>query len=371
MKRAPGRSLASRLADEYAATVVTGVPKVELDELRQRSVGPGWFVSEMFLEVVFAPRTPSRDGFLVEARRRRGVTFANRSAQIGFLYLRSSVLSVVKAVAMLLVVFPPPWRRTAALEMLQAELFCSLELILLCVVASLRKRASLFGMGSLVLPLVAVPSEAVPWCVFIVTHGWYLKRNIGSVHALEYVKLIGDQRLTCLSCDLLMDGMDEDPESLFVCSLGIGHMTLDFTDPYVLLFVVVFFGFVLVQVFTAVPSPHALPRALSTSLRAVVAAYSLGQEDPMQVLCSVLRGYVSVAPVELSRQELEVFFQAARGRVLLSVAFAAENMALEPDNEYLAHTSEPGWAVLQKLGNVDAAVALSALSDAIGGVSRM
>ncbi|CAK0835591.1 unnamed protein product, partial [Prorocentrum cordatum] len=101
-----------------------------------------------------------RDGFLVEARRRRGFAFANRSAQIGFLYLRSSVLSVVKAVAMLLVVFPPPWRRTAALEMLQAELFFSLELILLCVVASLRKRASLFGMGSLVLPLVAVPSEA-------------------------------------------------------------------------------------------------------------------------------------------------------------------------------------------------------------------
>lgn len=55
---------------------------------------------------------------------------------------------------------------------------------------------------------VAMPSTAtagLPWsCI--------------GVHALEYAKLIGDQRLTCLNCFLLMDGLDEDPESLFGCS---------------------------------------------------------------------------------------------------------------------------------------------------------
>lgn len=33
------------------------------------------------------------------------------------------------------------------------------------------------------------------------------------------------------------------------------------------------------------------------------------------------------------------------------MAFAAENSTLEPDNEYLAHTSEPGWAVLAALSD--------------------
>merc|ERR1712032_1187903 len=97
--------------------------------------------------------------------------------------------------------------------------------------------------------------------------------------------------------------------------------------------------------------------------------YSLGQEDPMLVLCSVLQGYTRAAPGKLSRQELEAYFQVARGRVLLSVAFAAENSILEPDNEYLAHTSEPGWAVLEKLSKLDTVAALSTLSDAIGGTS--
>lgn len=94
--------------------------------------------------------------------------------------------------------------------------------------------------------------------------------------------------------------------------------------------------------------------------------YSLGQEDPVAVLCEVMRGYVRAAPRRPSEEEIAAYFQAARGRVLLSVAFSSEYSSLEPDNEYLAHTAEPGWAVLEKLGAVDVPEVLAALRAAAG-----
>merc|ERR1712224_257975 len=78
--------------------------------------------------------------------------------------------------------------------------------------------------------------------------------------------------------------------------------------------------------------------------------YSLGQEDPLWVFCEVLRGYLKEA--DLNEDELSVLFYVAYGRVLLSVCMSAAACAAEPDNEYLAHTSEPGWAVLKKLASV-------------------
>eukprot|EP00933_Yihiella_yeosuensis_P034699 TRINITY_DN28173_c0_g1_i1.p1 TRINITY_DN28173_c0_g1~~TRINITY_DN28173_c0_g1_i1.p1 ORF type:complete len:349 (+),score=62.15 TRINITY_DN28173_c0_g1_i1:71-1117(+) len=80
--------------------------------------------------------------------------------------------------------------------------------------------------------------------------------------------------------------------------------------------------------------------------------YSLGQADPMMVFKEVLRGYLRTVATPFSSDELLAYFHAARGRILLSVSFGAENMSLEPDNEYLAHTSEPGWAVLSQLADV-------------------
>eukprot|EP00913_Durusdinium_trenchii_P024241 g22760.t1 len=77
--------------------------------------------------------------------------------------------------------------------------------------------------------------------------------------------------------------------------------------------------------------------------------FSLGQADPVLVLSEVLRGYLQRVPWEISEDEVLAYFHVARGRILLSVAFAAENRHLEPDNEYLAHTAEPGWAVLTAL----------------------
>jgi len=94
--------------------------------------------------------------------------------------------------------------------------------------------------------------------------------------------------------------------------------------------------------------------------------YSLGQEDPLAVFREVLRGYALTAPQPLTEAEREVFFHAARGRILLSVAFSAEYSSLEPDNEYIAHTAEPGWAVLEKLASVPSSEALSDLARAFG-----
>merc|ERR1712232_1179561 len=79
--------------------------------------------------------------------------------------------------------------------------------------------------------------------------------------------------------------------------------------------------------------------------------------DPLWVFCEVLRGYLQEA--DLSEEELAVLYYAAYGRVLLSVCMGAEKCAAEPDNEYLAHTSEPGWAVLSKLADVTGEEALA------------
>eukprot|EP00931_Biecheleriopsis_adriatica_P024408 TRINITY_DN15218_c0_g1_i1.p1 TRINITY_DN15218_c0_g1~~TRINITY_DN15218_c0_g1_i1.p1 ORF type:complete len:484 (+),score=135.44 TRINITY_DN15218_c0_g1_i1:62-1513(+) len=98
--------------------------------------------------------------------------------------------------------------------------------------------------------------------------------------------------------------------------------------------------------------------------------YSLAQEDPLLVFCEVLRGYLSSAHSAFSEDELLAYFYAARGRILLSVSFAAENMSLEPDNEYLAHTAEPGWAVLEKLEAVSEQEALAKLREVAADVTE-
>lgn len=99
---------------------------------------------------------------------------------------------------------------------------------------------------------------------------------------------------------------------------------------------------------------------------AIAAGYcSLGQKDPMRVFEEVLRGYASAAPAPVSDDEVRAFFQAARGRVLLSVSKSAEGCAAEPDNEYLAHTSEPGWAVLSQIGKISTEEAFATLVEAV------
>jgi len=85
--------------------------------------------------------------------------------------------------------------------------------------------------------------------------------------------------------------------------------------------------------------------------------YSMGQEDPLWVFCEVLRGYLQEA--DFTEEELAVLYHVCYGRVLLSVCMGAEKIHEEPDNEYLAHTSDPGFAVLKKLEGVSGEEALT------------
>lgn len=89
--------------------------------------------------------------------------------------------------------------------------------------------------------------------------------------------------------------------------------------------------------------------------------YCLGQPNPLVVLTEVLAGYLETAPHGMSDEEVRCYFHGARGRVLLSVSCSAEKQHLEPDNEYLAHTAEPGWAVLEALTRIGTEPALEAL----------
>ena len=63
---------------------------------------------------------------------------------------------------------------------------------------------------------------------------------------------------------------------------------------------------------------------------AICAGYfCLGQADPALVLEEILREYLQNVPFDVSEEEVTAYFHAARGRILLSVAFAAENSTLE------------------------------------------
>lgn len=95
----------------------------------------------------------------------------------------------------------------------------------------------------------------------------------------------------------------------------------------------------------------------------ITAAYfSLCQPNPMVVFREVLRGYVRRAEVTLSDLEIAAYFHIARGRLLLSVVNSAHGCSLEPDNSYLAHTAEPGWAALRLLAPISEADAVQYLS---------
>jgi len=95
--------------------------------------------------------------------------------------------------------------------------------------------------------------------------------------------------------------------------------------------------------------------------------YCLGQPDPLMVLIEVLAGYLQTSAHGFSDDEIVAYFHGARGRVLLSVACSAEKQHLEPDNEYLAHTAKPGWAVLMALDQIGPERALEALRIAARG----
>lgn len=98
---------------------------------------------------------------------------------------------------------------------------------------------------------------------------------------------------------------------------------------------------------------------------AVAAAYAmLDQPDPLAVACAILRGYQQ----EMALEEVEVslLFDLICMRLCMSVCICAYQRSLEPDNEYLAISEKPAWAMLQRLAEIDPAEAQARLRRACG-----
>ncbi len=79
---------------------------------------------------------------------------------------------------------------------------------------------------------------------------------------------------------------------------------------------------------------------------AIACAYAaMDQPDPLSAACHVVRGFHEVLPLEES--ELIHLFDLVAARLLITVATAAENQQLEPDNPYLQVSARPAWALLE------------------------
>lgn len=89
---------------------------------------------------------------------------------------------------------------------------------------------------------------------------------------------------------------------------------------------------------------------------AIACAYAaMDLPDPLSAIEAVLRGYHEVFPVK--EKELEVLFPLIAARLLITVTNAAQNIHLEPDNEYLQISARPAWELLKKLKTISPTLA--------------
>jgi 4-aminobutyrate aminotransferase-like enzyme/Ser/Thr protein kinase RdoA (MazF antagonist) len=72
--------------------------------------------------------------------------------------------------------------------------------------------------------------------------------------------------------------------------------------------------------------------------------------DPVLAMSKVVEGYNTVFPV--TEKELSVLFPLIGARLMITVASAAYNKYLEPENEYLVISEKPAWDLLTKLRNL-------------------
>jgi 4-aminobutyrate aminotransferase-like enzyme/Ser/Thr protein kinase RdoA (MazF antagonist) len=98
---------------------------------------------------------------------------------------------------------------------------------------------------------------------------------------------------------------------------------------------------------------------------AVACAYAmLGQEDPLAAAAAVVSGFHSALP--LAEDELDVLYQLIRLRLLLSVAIAARQTGLKPENDYLSISQGPVWDLLPRLESIHPNFARFSLRKACG-----
>ncbi len=98
---------------------------------------------------------------------------------------------------------------------------------------------------------------------------------------------------------------------------------------------------------------------------AIALAYAcMGKADPLAAAKQVVAGYHSVFPLE--EKEVELLFPLLCARLLITVANAAYNKHLEPDNAYLQVSEKPAWDLLTKLRSIHPAFAHYSFRQACG-----
>lgn len=96
---------------------------------------------------------------------------------------------------------------------------------------------------------------------------------------------------------------------------------------------------------------------------AIACAYAgMGVPDPLTAMCEVVEGY-GPSLREIDCAHLLNFITA---RLLITVAVAAENAHLNPDNDYLQVSAAPAWALLRRLQQIEPALATAYFRVAAG-----
>ena len=98
---------------------------------------------------------------------------------------------------------------------------------------------------------------------------------------------------------------------------------------------------------------------------AIAAAYALmGQENPLQALSVMVKGYHAVLP--LSETELELLFPLIQTRLAVSVTNSAIQKQLKPDDPYVVISEKPAWELLAKLKAIPQKLVYYALRETCG-----
>lgn len=98
---------------------------------------------------------------------------------------------------------------------------------------------------------------------------------------------------------------------------------------------------------------------------AIACAYAcMSFPEPLAAAAHVVRGYHEIFP--LRENELEVLFPLISGRLMTTVATAAENKHKEPENEYLLVSEKPAWDLLKKWRLISPAFAHYTFRNACG-----
>jgi 4-aminobutyrate aminotransferase-like enzyme/Ser/Thr protein kinase RdoA (MazF antagonist) len=89
---------------------------------------------------------------------------------------------------------------------------------------------------------------------------------------------------------------------------------------------------------------------------AIACAYAcMDKPDPLEAVGEVIAGFHNIFPLE--EQEVEVLFSLITARLLITIATAAHNKHVEPENVYLQISDQPAIALLKKLQNIPPALA--------------